>query len=118
MLSAIASTPDCSLSLSRARAAAWKVGQLLSKEGMHEPMRHLHAEFPRYLETHASALSSEDLCRYTKQQKLVARILAIYDETPSDTDQVATLMQEMQACGPPPPEIAGPVADGVGCTVS
>ena len=44
--------------------------------------------------------------------------MVAYEEVPSDTDKVASLMQQMQACGPPPPEIAGPVADGVGCTIS
>ena len=94
------------------------VGQLLSKDVMHEPMKHLHAEFPRYLDTHKDSLSADDLRRYTEQQAIVAQILAAYEETPGDTDKVASLMQKMQACGPPPPEIAGPVADGVGCVLS
>lgn len=91
------------------------VGQLLSKDVMHEPMRHLHAEFPKYMKTHSDNLSADEKARYLEQQRLVALILEAYDKTPEDTDKVATLMQKMQACGPPPPEIAGPVADGVGC---
>ena len=94
------------------------VGQLLSKDVMHEPMKHLHEEFPRYLDTHKDRLGPDEMTRYKKQQDLVAQILAAYDRTPTDTDEVAALMQRMQACGPPPPEIAGPVADGVGCVVS
>ena len=70
------------------------------------------------LATHAATLSPEDKERYTTQQALVAQILEAYEHSPDDTDKVATLMQQMQACGPPPPEIAGPVADGVGCVVS
>ena len=81
-------------------------------------MRHLHEEFPKYLATHADKLSAEELKRYTEQQELVAQILHAYEHTPDDTDKVAALMQRMQQCGPPPPEIAGPVADGVGCVVS
>ena len=94
------------------------VGQLLSKDVMHEPMRHLHAEFPKYLATHSDSLSADDKRRYMEQEKLVAQILEAYDKTPDDTDKVATLMQRMQQCGPPPPEIAGPVADGAGCVIS
>ena len=94
------------------------VGQLLSKDVMHEPMKHLHAEFPRYLATHGAGLAPADKERYTKQQTLVAEILEAYEKTPDDTDRVATLMQKMQECGPPPPEIAGPVADGVGCCIA
>ena len=94
------------------------VGQLLSKDVMHEPMRHLHAEFPKYLATHAEKLSAEERQRYEEQQALVGQILEAYEKTPDDTDRVATLMQRMQQCGPPPPEIAGPVADGVGCVIA
>ena len=93
------------------------VGQLLSKDVMHEPMKHLHAEFPKYLATHADQLSAEELARYQKQQELVRQILEAYDETPGDTDRVADLMQQMQQCGAPPPEIAGPVADGMNCSM-
>jgi len=93
------------------------VGQLLSKDVMLEPIKHLHAEFPKYLASHASSISAEELQRYQKQQALVERILEAYEETPADTDKVATLMQQMQACGAPPAEIAGPVADSAGCVV-
>lgn len=72
----------------------------------------------RYLEQHGATLSATDKARYVEQQQLVAQIIAAYDEVPSDTDKVASLMQRMQACGPPPPEIAGPVADGVGCVIA
>ena len=72
----------------------------------------------RYLEQHGATLSATDKARYVEQQQLVAQIIAAYDEVPSDTDKVSSLMQRMQACGPPPPEIAGPVADGVGCVIA
>ena len=91
------------------------VGQLLSKDVMLEPMRHLHAEFPRYLASHKESLSEQERSRYMQQQRLVGEILKAYEETPDDTDKVAMLMQQMQACGAPPAEIAGPVADTAGC---
>ena len=94
------------------------VGQLLSKDVMLEPIRHLHAEFPRYLESNRASLKPADRERYTKQQALVAQILASYEEAPDDTERVATLMQQMQQYGAPPAEIAGPAADGVGCVVA
>ncbi|KAL1514777.1 hypothetical protein AB1Y20_003863 [Prymnesium parvum] len=94
------------------------VGQLLSKEVMLEPMEHLHAEFPRYLEANESTLSAAELARYRKQQALVEQILEAYRRTPDDTDRIAALMQEMQQQGPPPPSISGPVGDGVGCSIS
>eukprot|EP00965_Chrysotila_dentata_P153358 5069173-Pleurochrysis_carterae.AAC.3 len=91
------------------------VGQLLSKDVMVEPLRLLHEEFPRYLQTHRATLAPEDLQRCTKQQAVVAKILRAYEENPEDTDTVAQLMQEMQQYGPPPTEIAAP---GTGCSVS
>jgi len=94
------------------------VNQLLSKDVMLEPMKHLHAEFPQYLATHQSTLSTEELSRYQRQQALVGKILNAYEDSPPDTDKVATLMQEMQACGPPPAAIAGPAVDNAGCVVS
>jgi len=93
------------------------VGQLLSKDVMLEPMQHLHAEFPRYLAAHAEKLRPDDLARYRKQQEAVAAILRAYETEPDNADRIAELMQQMQAYGAPPPEIAGPVADGA-CTVS
>lgn len=98
------------------------VGQLLSKEVMLEPMQHLHAELPRYLSEKGDSLSPADLQRFRKQEQIIGQILSAYDEEPSDPDKVAALMQEMQQCGPPPPEIAGPIAglEGLsgGCVVS
>lgn len=69
------------------------VGQLLSKDVMLEPMQHLHAEFPKYLEANSASLSPADQQRYRKQQELVGRILDIYEKAPEDTDSVAALMQ-------------------------
>uniref|UniRef100_A0A7S3VVU4 Peroxin 19 n=1 Tax=Strombidinopsis acuminata TaxID=141414 RepID=A0A7S3VVU4_9SPIT len=95
------------------------VGQLLSKEVMLEPMQTLHAEFPRFLAEKNESLSSADRSRYERQQALVARIIEAYEETPNDTDKVAQLMQEMQACGPPPSELAAPGFPGDGgCCIS
>jgi peroxin-19 len=85
---------------------------------MLEPMRHLQREFPKYLATHGETLSAADRERYAQQQDLVAQILRAYEEEPCDTDRVADLMQRMQQCGAPPAEIAGPVADGVGCSIA
>ena len=70
------------------------------------------------MEQHGATLSATDKARYAEQQQLVGQIIAAYEGVPSDTDKVASLMQRMQACGPPPPEIAGPLADGVGCVIS
>lgn len=84
------------------------VGQLLSREVMLEPMQTLHSEFPRFLAEKGSSLSSSDRSRYERQQVIVAQIVKAYEEAPNDTDRVAQLMQDMQACGPPPSELSAP----------
>jgi hypothetical protein len=65
-----------------------------------------------------STLSADELGRYHKQQSLVGQILAAYEQTPGDTDRSAVLMQQMQECGPPPSQIAGPMGDNAGCSIS
>eukprot|EP00962_Isochrysis_galbana_P032976 scaffold10948_cov132-Isochrysis_galbana.AAC.8 len=95
------------------------VGQLLSKEVMLEPMQTLHTEFPRFLAEKGSSLSAADRSRYERQQVIVAQIVEAYEETPNDTDKVAQLMQDMQACGPPPSELAAPgFPSDPGCCLS
>jgi peroxin-19 len=95
------------------------VGQLLSKEVMLEPMQTLHAEFPRFLAEKGSSLSSVDRSRYERQQVIVAQIVEAYEQTPNDTDRVAQLMQDMQACGPPPSELAAPgLPSDAACCIS
>ena len=88
---------------------------------MLEPMQHLHKELPNYLAEKGDSLSAADRARFEKQELIIGQILVAYDEEPNDPDKVATLMQEMQQCGPPPTEIAGPIAglDAMnGCVVS
>ena len=96
------------------------VGQLLSKEVMLEPMQHLQKELPKYMEEKGDSLSAADKQRFQRQHDIIGQILAAYEEKPNDPDKIATLMQEMQACGPPPTEIAGaPGLDALnGCVIS
>ena len=96
------------------------VGQLLSKEVMLEPMQHLQKELPKYMEEKGESLSAADKQRFQRQHEIIGKILSAYEEEPNDPDKIATLMQEMQACGPPPTEIAGaPGLDALnGCVIS
>jgi len=86
---------------------------------MLEPMLSLRSDFPRYLAEKGASLPPQDRARYEKQQALVDQIVAAYEEEPEDTDRVAKLMQEMQACGPPPTELAASGLPGAeGCCIS
>ena len=77
-----------------------------------------HVLTPPGLRRCAGSASAADLICGMEELYTYDTILEAYEQAPDDTDRVATLMQKMQACGPPPPEIAGPVADGVGCCIS
>ncbi|OSC98870.1 Pex19-domain-containing protein [Trametes coccinea BRFM310] len=94
------------------------MSQLMSKEVLYEPLKELHDKFPSYLEDNASKLSEEDKKRYSSQSKIVAEIVATFeDPSYSDDDpqkglKVVELMQEMQEHGSPPAEIMGPLPPG------
>ncbi|PIL27093.1 transporter [Ganoderma sinense ZZ0214-1] len=112
------------------------MSQLMSKDVLYEPLKELHDKFPGYLKDHASTLSSEDKTRYEGQSKIVAEIVATFedpsfkDDDPQKSLKVVELMQEMQEHGSPPSEIMGPLppgfdlgADGLpklpdGCTIA
>ncbi|KAJ3003824.1 hypothetical protein NUW54_g2654 [Trametes sanguinea] len=94
------------------------MSQLMSKEVLYEPLKELHDKFPSYLEDNASKLSEEDKKRYVAQSKIVAEIVATFedpsysDEDPQKGLKVVELMQEMQEHGSPPAEIMGPLPPG------
>ncbi|CDO68975.1 hypothetical protein BN946_scf184777.g5 [Trametes cinnabarina] len=94
------------------------MSQLMSKEVLYEPLKELHDKFPSYLEDNASKLSEDDKKRYASQSKIVAEIVATFeDPSYSDDDpqkglKVVELMQEMQEYGSPPAEIMGPLPPG------
>ncbi|KAJ2968846.1 hypothetical protein NUW54_g13102 [Trametes sanguinea] len=94
------------------------MSQLMSKEVLYEPLKELHDKFPSYLEDNASKLSGEDKKRYVAQSKIVAEIVATFedpsysDEDPQKGLKVVELMQEMQEHGSPPAEIMGPLPPG------
>ncbi|KAI0367286.1 Pex19-domain-containing protein [Pilatotrama ljubarskyi] len=94
------------------------MSQLMSKEVLYEPLKELHDKFPSYLQDNASKLSAEDKTRFEAQSKVVAQIVATFED-PSYTDddpqkglKVVELMQEMQEYGSPPSEIMGPLPPG------
>ncbi|TFK83339.1 Pex19-domain-containing protein [Polyporus arcularius HHB13444] len=111
------------------------MSQLMSKDVLYEPLKELDDKFPSYLKDNDATLSAEDKARYASQSKVVAQIVATFED-PSYTDddplkgmKVVQLMQEMQEYGSPPAEIMGPLppgfdlgADGLpklpeGCTI-
>ncbi|RPD56534.1 Pex19-domain-containing protein [Lentinus tigrinus ALCF2SS1-7] len=112
------------------------MSQLMSKDVLYEPLKELHDKFPSYMKDNDATLSAEDKTRYVSQAKVVAQIVATFedpsyaDDDPQKGMKVVELMQEMQEYGSPPAEIMGPLppgfdlgADGLpklpeGCTIA
>ncbi|KAI0699770.1 Pex19 protein [Cerioporus squamosus] len=95
------------------------MSQLMSKEVLYEPLKELHDKFPSYLKDNDATLSSEDKTRYASQSKVVAQIVATFedpsysDDDPQKGMKVVELMQQMQEFGSPPAEIMGPLPPGL-----
>lgn len=87
--------------------------QLLSKEILYDPMKEIGDRYPEWLESHKSELSSEDMARYTKQYDFIKQLCHAYETTPDDFQKVVDLMQNMQECGQPPPDIVRELAPGL-----
>lgn len=90
--------------------------ELGSKEVLYEPMKEIHDQFPKWLDAHAADLPADELTRYKQQQRVVAQIVAKYEDVSySDNDPVARrvitkLMEEMQATGAPPTDLVSDVS--------
>lgn len=87
--------------------------QLLSKEVLYEPMKEIGDRYPEWLESHKSELSSEDTARYTRQYDFIKQLCHAYETTPDDFKKILDLMQNMQECGQPPPDIVRELAPGL-----
>ncbi|KAJ7279105.1 Pex19 protein family-domain-containing protein [Mycena rebaudengoi] len=96
------------------------MGELMSKEVLHEPLSELAEKFPPYLAAPPAPLAPEDRTRYEAQLARVRDILAVFDAPDySDSDskareKVVALMSEMQSYGSPPSELMGPLPPGLG----
>lgn len=87
--------------------------QLTNKEILYEPMRELNEKFPGWMEKNGKTLNKEDKERYEEQQRLVAEMVAKFeeptykDENVADREYVVDRMQKMQAAGSPPADLVG-----------
>ncbi|KAJ6600785.1 Pex19 protein family-domain-containing protein [Mycena sp. CBHHK59/15] len=96
------------------------MGELMSKEVLHEPLTELADKFPAYLAAPPAPLPADDRERYTAQLERVHAILAVFDapgysdSDPKARETVVALMAEMQSFGSPPTELMGPLPPGLG----
>ena len=87
--------------------------QLLSKEIMHEPIKQVVDEFPRWLARKRDALSPEEYQNYGHQYQCFQRLLAVYETEPDNFGRLMELMFEIQQYGQPPAEIIRELAPGL-----
>lgn len=87
--------------------------QLTNKEILYEPMRELNEKFPGWMEKNGKTLNKEDKDRYEEQQRLVAEMVAKFeeptykDENVADREYIVDRMQKMQNAGSPPADLVG-----------
>merc|ERR1740130_1340195 len=87
--------------------------QMMSKDVLEGPMRQIDEKYKEFF-TENPGMSPEDEAMYRKQHDYVREILAEYAKADCNTERVATLMQEMQECGQPPPQITKELAGALG----
>ncbi|KAH7432440.1 hypothetical protein KP509_07G022700 [Ceratopteris richardii] len=87
--------------------------QLLSKEVLHEPMKELCEKYPQWLETNKCKFGDEEFNRYSKQYEYMKELCDVYESTPDDFPRIVEVMQNIQACGQPPDELAQEVGPGM-----
>lgn len=87
--------------------------QLLSKDILYEPMKEIAEKYPPWIEAKRGTLSSEDLARFEQQLRHIRRLCSVFESAPDDFPSIISVMQEMQACGQPPPEIMRELAPGL-----
>jgi len=76
--------------------------QLLSKDVLYEPMKHMEARFPEWLSENPDGLDEAGLAPYRRQFACVQRLVVAYDSEPNNFDKIVELMQELQDAGQPP----------------
>ena len=89
------------------------LGQMMSKEVLHEPMKQIDLKYQEFFREGGTFTAEED-AQFHRQHEYVRRILQEYEKPEPNSDAVAQLMQEMQECGQPPPQIVKELAGALG----
>ncbi|KAF9921662.1 Peroxisome chaperone and import receptor, partial [Modicella reniformis] len=93
--------------------------QLMSRDILYEPMLDLKQKYPQWLKDNKDKTPAEEYARYEKQYEYVKQIVEFFDRPDFDeksdaqAKSVIELMQGMQDCGQPPPDILEELAPGM-----
>lgn len=82
------------------------LNQMSSKQVLYEPMKEMHSEFAKWLDTNASSTNDQDLKKYNSQFNIVATIVQVF-EKPSYTDEgdreeITNLLDQLEQLGDTP----------------
>ncbi|KAK6633876.1 hypothetical protein RUM44_004483 [Polyplax serrata] len=89
---------------------------LLSKDILYPALSGIVEKYPVWLEENKTKLSATDFERYSEQLKLMKEVCEELEKEKQDDsqdvknarfDQILSLMQKIQDCGQPPPDLAG-----------
>eukprot|EP00877_Chromochloris_zofingiensis_P015170 jgi/Chrzof1/9907/Cz04g20120.t1 len=86
---------------------------LLSKDVLYTPMKEIRDKYPPWLEQHKSDRSEAEMKCYEAQYASICRLCDAYETDPDNYSKLMTLLQEMQACGEPPPEIVEDMSSAI-----
>ncbi|XP_064650833.1 peroxisomal biogenesis factor 19-like [Lineus longissimus] len=95
---------------------------LLSKDILYPSLKEISQKYPAWLDENKETVEREQYKKYMEQYRLMKDICAqLEQETEDDDDDVKKqrfekvlgLMQQMQECGQPPPDIVGEMAPGL-----
>ncbi len=79
----------------------------------------MYVQYPEWLKRNREQLSADEYARYEKQYRYCLQIIQLFDQEDDDGSggekalKITGLMQQMQDCGAPPPEILQQLAPGL-----
>eukprot|EP00475_Leptophrys_vorax_P016217 TRINITY_DN2266_c0_g1_i1.p1 TRINITY_DN2266_c0_g1~~TRINITY_DN2266_c0_g1_i1.p1 ORF type:complete len:350 (+),score=116.30 TRINITY_DN2266_c0_g1_i1:57-1106(+) len=93
------------------------MAEMLSKETLYPPIKHIVSLYPEYLEKHREDLKTEDLSQYEKQFECFSHILRLLDESDAESAEnkrkIMNLLTEVQEYGTPPKEVLSELMPGL-----
>merc|ERR1712216_842533 len=90
------------------------MSQMMSKDVLQGPMQQIDEKYKEYFVQQADSMSPTEEYQYRRQHEYVRTILDEYEKAEPDCKRVEQLLQDMQECGQPPPEIVKELASAIG----
>jgi peroxin-19 len=91
------------------------MGEMLNKETLYTPVKHIVSIYPDYISNNRSSLSKEVISQYEKQFNCFTRLLGVLETSDADKrkTEIMTLLTEVQEYGNPPQEVLSQLMPGL-----